>query len=144
MRLLVTCECGKEFPTTQNRQDAGRGVYCSKPCMYRYRHRPSGLTYNIKVKNRGWFQEGHTPWSKGNSRTDLHKERPGYDAIHKWVSRWADDPCKCENCGSTNSLEWSNKSNKYLRDLSDWQRLCRKCHMRYDYETFGARKAFYE
>ncbi len=28
--------------------------------------------------------------------------------------------------------EWSNKSGKYLRNVIDWQRLCIKCHRKYD------------
>ena len=28
------------------------------------KNRPSGLKYEIKVKNIGWFKKGHNPWFK--------------------------------------------------------------------------------
>jgi hypothetical protein len=37
--------------------------------------------------------------------------------------------------GQTNighKIHWSNKSGKYLRDISDWRRLCVKCHKFFD------------
>lgn len=49
-------ECGKE--------KSAKGVYC-KSCSYKHRTRPSGLTYNVKVKNKGWFKKGEVPWNKG-------------------------------------------------------------------------------
>lgn len=143
-KVLVTCECGESFATSKPRLAAGRGKYCSKACMYTYRTRPSGLTYNIVATNRGWFKKGEAPPNAGKQRPDLWKEDYGYDAIHEWVARWAIDTGECEQCGSGKNLEWSNKTGKYLRDLEDWQRLCKKCHHRYDYENFGARKVFYE
>jgi hypothetical protein len=33
--------------------------------MYKYRKRPSGLTYNLTKVNPSWYQLGHTPWHKG-------------------------------------------------------------------------------
>lgn len=113
-----------------------------KPHGYKHRTRPSGLKYTLHKINPTSFKKGHVPANKGVPSPFL-KEKPGYDAIHEWVDRWAEDPKSCSNCGSTQRLEWSNKTGKYLRDLSDWQRLCKKCHARYDFEKFGARKKFF-
>jgi len=29
-------------------------------------------------------------------------------------------------------IQWANKDHKYKRDISDWMRLCAKCHTHYD------------
>lgn len=58
MRILRTCICGNKFETTDYRIKDGRGKFCSKKCQYSYATRPSGLSYKIKVKNRGWFKKG--------------------------------------------------------------------------------------
>lgn len=103
-------------------------------------------TLNAKdIISKTWFKKGISSWNKGIP-SKLKKDNPGYEALHEWVERWAGKPNKCEKCECTEAkrFDWSNKSGKYLRDLSDWQRLCAKCHSRYDYEVFGARKAFYE
>ena len=68
----------------------------------------------------------------------------GYDAVHEWVETHFGKPDICEECGSGKFHEWSNISGMYKHVRSDWQRLCKKCHNRYDYEKFGARKVFYE
>lgn len=54
--------------------------------------------------------------------------------LHKWVAQHLGRPKKCEMCGSTTQghYDWANKSHEYKRDLSDWIRLCRKCHRKYD------------
>lgn len=41
---------------------------------------------------------------------------------------------KCERCHRTDKkkYEWANKSGRYLRDLTDWIRLCTSCHRLHD------------
>ena len=38
-------------------------------------------------------------------------------------------PIKCEFCNERPVLDLANISQKYKRDLNDWEYLCRKCHM---------------
>lgn len=145
------CPCGTEFETTQKRVDEGRGRYCSRPCMYRYRVRPSGLTYNVTVENRAWFPQGHEPYNKG---TGVPKVRPGrptgerhrlwkgdgasYTSIHQWVYRHFGRAAECELCGSKVIVQWSNRSGEYRRERDDWWQLCKSCHMDYDRNHRGA------
>lgn len=52
-KVLITCFCGNIVTTSPSR--LGRKKYCSKRCFYQFRTRPSGLSYEIKVENKGWF-----------------------------------------------------------------------------------------
>ena len=57
----------------------------------------------------------------GENSSNWKGDDAGYHALHKWVPR-----------GMKRYFQWANISRKYLRDLSDWKRLCKKCHMLYD------------
>lgn len=94
-------------------------------------------------------ERGFGKWMKGRILSDSTKKKMsrkgaqnpawkggnvGYFALHSWVSRELGRPNKCEHCDTTEvrSYDWANKSGEYKRDLSDWIRLCRPCHRRYD------------
>lgn len=53
-------------------------------------------------------------------------------AIHHWIKRRKQKPDKCEECGKSKPLELINISQKYLRDINDYQWLCRRCHQKID------------
>jgi len=59
-----------------------------------------------------------------------------YSGLHKWVKKNKGIPIKCEFCGkektTPKSIQWANKSRKYLRKLEDWISLCAKCHWHFD------------
>lgn len=80
-------------------------------------------------------KRGATP---AQSKTTLVKElKPGtsaYMAVHYWVAKQWGKPSNCEHCDEPNSkrFEWANLSGKYLKERSDWARLCASCHRRYD------------
>ena len=63
-------------------------------------------------------------------------DRVGYDALHSWLYRKLGSPNICEHCKkielNSRKIHWANKSGKYRRELSDWLRLCAKCHYHYD------------
>jgi hypothetical protein len=59
----------------------------------------------------------------------------GYRNLHRWVEYHLGKPCECEECGiegAGHRMHWANKSHKYLRELTDWIRLCAKCHKAFD------------
>lgn len=62
-----------------------------------------------------------------------------YHALHQWVRFHLRAPKECEHCGDTSQkrYDWANKSHEYKRDLSDWIRLCVKCHRAYDKPAMG-------
>lgn len=109
-----TCtECGNVF-TTNNTEIKRRGGYtCSRSCFY------------LRLKKITKTDKDSPNW-KG--------DKVGKPALHNWVEKNLGKPKKCEKCGTEKAkiYDWSNISQKYKRDLSDWQRLCRKCHTEYD------------
>lgn len=60
----------------------------------------------------------------------------GYRAIHIWVEKHLGKPRICEDCGDTSlkhrQYHWANISRNYKRLITDWRRLCVKCHKAYD------------
>jgi len=57
----------------------------------------------------------------------------GYEALHEYIKFRFPKPDHCEFCFKVNkNLDLANISQKYNRDLSDWEWLCRSCHMKKD------------
>lgn len=52
-----------------------------------------------------------------------------YRALHSWVRRNRLKPLLCEKCQIVPPRDIANISQKYKRDLSDWEWICRRCHM---------------
>lgn len=56
-----------------------------------------------------------------------------YSAVHKWITYHYGAPAFCENCDiPAKRYHWANLSGEYLRDISDWARLCVRCHVLID------------
>jgi len=57
-----------------------------------------------------------------------------YHSMHRWIERNLGKPKICSNCKTKTAkqYDWANISHKYKKVLSDWIRLCAKCHMHYD------------
>lgn len=101
-------------------------------------------TEETKEKMRQAKLKNPTNYWLGRKRVAMHEENNlnwkgdnvGYHALHNWVSRNLGTPNICEHCGKSGLkgryIDWANKSQKYLRDLSDWIRLCKSCHKIYD------------
>lgn len=89
---------------------------------------------NIKM---GTPRSDKSPFWKGN--------RVGYRALHYWVERESGRPCTCEHCGKTGlrgkQIQWANKSQKYMRVLADWLRLCVPCHRKYDLQFASEKRS---
>lgn len=109
----ICVECGCNFMSWPTEIKRGGGLTCSRKCYY------SRLR---KIAKRG---EESPAW-KGDSIK--------LGGLHVWVERVLGKPKKCSHCGTTNAkrYDWANISRKYHRDVNDWMRLCRKCHIKYD------------
>jgi hypothetical protein len=93
--------------------------------------------------NGGWNKGIKMPQYTGKKHWLWKGDKVGYLALHAWVARHLGTPSKCERCGTTKKrrYEWANKSRKYKRDISDWERLCVPCH-RKDTYAVGEAKAW--
>jgi len=105
--------CGTVFNTTLQEIKRGGGNCCSRKCWYKH--------FKKIVK-----REEQSPNWKGDF--------VGRDALHDWVIKHKGKPRKCEDCKTTKAkfFDWANISGLYKRDLNDWKRLCRNCHVQFD------------
>lgn len=117
--------------------------FCSRKCVDKWRSK-IGIRGS---KNPNW-KGGHFCQDCNKKLCSTYKskrcrecwkksiESTNYSALHQWVYRQKGAPMICQNCKRkiTNRrfIHWANKSGKYLRDLSDWIRLCAKCHKVFD------------
>ncbi len=130
-RLLdKTCKfCGKTFRTRLE-----TSVYCNRRCQNTHLNsfgRATGKKWVIapeKCKNmsRGSGEENHF-WIG---------DKVGYRGLHNWIEKERGKPHYCEHCKKDKlahrQYHWANVSGEYRRDVSDWIRLCVKCHKKYD------------
>lgn len=56
----------------------------------------------------------------------------GYTALHAWIKRRFKKSELCNKCRGNIPMDLANISGKYLRDVNDWEWLCRRCHMMSD------------
>ena len=115
-KIKKACLCGKKFLLAPGRIRKGRGKYCSRMCLHKYRDNSKFLSF---IRNRGKKNQN---W-KGNSA--------GYKALHLRVTNNRGKATICEECKSTYFVEWANLTGKYY-DVMDYKSLCRKCHNKFD------------
>lgn len=106
------CErCGKIFNKTSNISQKywdEKRRFCSKHCA---NSRPST--------------------KKGKIYPHLWKNNVKPQQLHNQVRKKYGNPQKCSKCGSTENVQWANKSNEYL-GVDDFIELCASCHKKYD------------
>ncbi len=72
----------------------------------------------------------------GTKHWNWKGDKASYRSKHFWIERKKGKPTKCEHCGEDglkgHKIHWANVSQRYLRKLSDWIRLCTKCHGKFD------------
>lgn len=126
------CEhCGSEMPIYKYYEGKR---FCSAKCRYEVLAMPPRPD-----------RTGSTPWNKGIKWPELAEKRMGegnpnwkgdkikdYSALHTWVRSRKPKPLDCESCGQRRTLQLSNSSYEYSRDLSDWEYLCVPCHSKKD------------
>ena len=101
-------------------------------------------TKGLIKPNAGSFKKGEHRSLSTEFKKVPEEEHPrwkgdavGYGALHDWVVKHRGKPSTCEHCGKSKlfgmRIHWANISGEYRRDLSDWFRLCVKCHSKYDH-----------
>lgn len=116
---------------------SGKPKYCDA-CIHKRKSQIMTERYKDEkyieiIRNIGFLNKGKKCGKSGEEHHQWKGDNVGKDALHFWVIRHKKDPGFCEHCGTKDKkLEWSNISQQYKRILSDWQRLCRSCHLKYD------------
>ena len=101
--------------------------------------RMSEIKKGKSLRHSGSFKQGHEvpkEWRESVAKAQWKGDDVGYFALHTWIRKELGKPDTCEHCGRSNLsgrfIQWANKSRKYKRDLTDWIRLCVRCHRIYD------------
>ena len=82
---------------------------CGKPIKY-------GATHCFEHSH----SKNHKRWKGDN----VHIE-----TLHQWIRKNKPKPELCECCQIKPPYDCANISGKYLRDINDYEWLCRRCHM---------------
>ena len=100
--------------------------------------------------------KGSVPWNKGLTKADFRVnkyaikikgknngmwkgDQVGQTALHEWIKNRLLKPELCQDCYLKSPYDLANKSGKYKRELSDWEWLCRSCHMKKDGRIYNLR-----
>ena len=117
------CKEGRPNPTLgKKRPDTHRLTWSSRPPPYCPRYGFIWCKDNPEWNGFIWCKDN--PEWKGDN--------VGYIAIHDWVRRRLLKPKLCPKCDVRPAYDLANISGNYIRNLNDWQWLCRHCHMESD------------
>lgn len=118
--------------TAWNKDTKGLMVSWNKGKKLPYDVWNKGKTLDSPVWNKG----KHMPTITGEKNHNWKGDDVSYRALHRWVEGRLGKSDICNHCGTSGltgrKIHWSNVSGNYLRDITDWQRLCAKCHKAYD------------
>lgn len=74
----------------------------------------------------------HACSKKGSNNPMWKEDDVKYSGLHAWVERQLTRPECCSSCGDPGKVDLANISGEYKRELTDWEWLCRTCHMKKD------------
>lgn len=96
------CDCGKN--TTTSTQNLVKGVCKSCGCLRK-------------------------EMNKGDKNGQWKGDEVSYGALHAYIRNNLNKPEFCMDCKISSPFDVANISQKYKRELTDWEWLCRSCHM---------------
>lgn len=98
--------------------------------------RLSHLGYKMTQKQKDNISKSCKGKNSGKKSCHWKGDKVGYMALHEWIRKQYGTPTTCEHCLTENlnshKINWANVSGKYKRRRTDWIRLCRRCHIKYD------------
>lgn len=125
------------FPTGKEHPNWRGGLPKCEHCGIMVSARTSKLC--VKCRNKYQIKDKAPNW-KGDG--------VGYHGLHGWARKILGKPSHCNFCRIKGkyfvrkngikhwSIQWANKSRKYVRDINDWIALCISCHKKYDKSGF--------
>lgn len=143
-RLSFSCEgCGKECSIRRCHRKQKRS-FCSMLCYNTTSSNKEKIINNClicdtEIVTHTWRNQlscSKKCLSKIKSSQKINYKNPawkdndvGYNALHMWVKRRLPKTKLCKDCNTNPPRDLANISQKYKRDISDWEWLCRRCHM---------------
>lgn len=136
MNFINCITCGEKVRTFKSNPRK----YCSKDCYGKQNLGENNISKRLDIRKKisiSKMGEKNNMFGKiGELNPNWKGKYAGYGAKHSWIYRILGKPGTCEECGlnklTGRKINWANKSGKYLRDVSDWKRLCLKCHRKFD------------
>lgn len=132
--IIVKCaQCSKEKQIFANALKKNKNFFCNHKCY---------SAFKVGKAHPAILGDKH-PMKKPENRAKVTGirhgrwtgELPGNTAVHRWVTYHFGKANKCINNPSHKGpYDWSNISYQYLRDIEDWEQLCRRCHYKKDKE----------
>jgi len=126
--------CKKKFFVILRRKKTAK--FCSHKCQGKGKYNQD-LGKRMAALPSGKFRT--LEWRAKASTAKLDHLNPmwkgkdaGLDAVHIWVLRRKPKPKLCECCKKKKPIDLANISQKYKRDVKDFEWLCRRCHMKKD------------
>lgn len=109
-----------------------KAKFCSRNCVRFSDKAKNQLSLMRKgiPKSNSWKEKASLRMK--NENNPMWKKNPGLDAIHIWVLKRKPRPKFCVKCKRVPPKDLANISQKYHRDVNDFEWLCRKCHMKSD------------
>ena len=134
-------KCHKEFRTYPSRIRTGFGKFCSYKCS-NYGKTPNDYLTESQKKERDKKRVLTIKTDIVRKKISLSRiaennpnwkgDNVGLTALHQWVKKRLVRSKYCKDCKVALAVDLANISQEYKRDLSDWEWLCRKCHMKKD------------
>jgi len=107
-----------------------KGKHHTKEAKEKNRLAHLGIKYSLKSIRQGASKR------MGKLNNKWKGDKVSYRSLHKWVERHLGKSDTCEECGIKNfighQIHWANINHEYKRNLTDWRRLCTKCHGIFD------------
>lgn len=123
--------CKKEYYIKQSRKNTAK--FCSRSCVR------STEESKRKIGDASRGKKHTKEWIKQASMDKLNQKNPMWKgknaklpAIHIWILKRKPKPKICVGCRKSPPKDLANISQKYKRDIKDFEWLCRKCHMKKD------------
>lgn len=107
--------------------------YCSRKCQRPTKNQIEKARERwLSVPKSEEWKKRMSEAKKGESNPMWKGDNAGLDAIHVWVHSRYPKKELCEICNEVPPIDLANISQKYHRNTTDWEWLCRKCHMTKD------------
>lgn len=121
MKTFICTNCTKEFGAYRKNS---KHVFCTQDCYH---------AWEVNNPNKGRYIKGDKRTKNYGDKNPMWKGKEvGYAALHIWIHLRLPKTKLCQACHKVPPHDLANISQEYKRDITDWEWLCRACHMKKD------------